>query len=89
MTSPVNHLLRLPTSSCGTDALAIATGTGSIVRSLPSQRMVNAAADEIYKRWLPHVGEVAALEEANAFARRFHILIGGQLAQLPVRHSQQ
>lgn len=46
--------------------------------------MVNAAAAEIYKRWLPHVGEAAARREAEAFASRFHFLIDGPLAPLTI-----
>jgi hypothetical protein len=46
--------------------------------------MVNAAAVEIYNRWLPHIGESAALREAEAFASRFHFLIDGPLAPLTI-----
>ena len=49
----------------------------------PSPLVVTEAAKTIYRAWLPHVGEVEAREQAQAFARRFHILIDGPLAPLP------
>jgi hypothetical protein len=45
-----------------------------------SLAMVNSVRAEIYKRWLPHVGETEAREQAQAFALRFHFLIDGPLA---------
>jgi hypothetical protein len=45
--------------------------------------MVHAAAERIYAAWLPHVGETEARVQAQAFARRFHILIDGPLCPLP------
>ena len=49
----------------------------------PSHLMVNAAAETVYRAWLPHIGETEAREQAQAFARRFHILIDGPLYPLP------
>lgn len=81
-TSPINNLLTLSASSRG-NRLAIDTITACASHAEPSLRMVNSAAAEIYKRWLPHVGETEALREAEAFASRFHFLIDGPLAPLP------
>lgn len=80
-TSSVNNSLSFSASPRG-NCLAIDTITACVSDRAPSLRMVNAAATEIYKRWLPHVGEVDALREAEAFASRFHFLIDGPLAPL-------
>lgn len=48
-----------------------------------SAQAINAAVEAVYRAWLPHVGDIEAREQAQAFARRFHILIDGPLAPLP------
>lgn len=45
-------------------------------------QMVKSAAETVYRAWLRHVGDIEAREQAQAFARRFHILIDGPLAPL-------
>ena len=37
----------------------------------PSEQLVAAAADSVYRAWLPLIGELGAREQATAFARRF------------------
>ena len=71
------------TQSAPSDRLATGTITACASHATPSLRIVNAAAAEIYKRWLPHVGEAEARAESERFARRFHILVDGPLAPLP------
>lgn len=51
--------------------------------STPDSEIVKSAAERVYRSWLPHVGDVEAREQANAFARRFHISIDGPLCPLP------
>lgn len=82
MVAPVKPLLR-PRASAHPDVLAIHTITDgcSVRQSLP--RMVNAAASEIYRAWRRYLPEPEARAEAEAFSRRFHVLIDGPLAPLP------
>lgn len=44
--------------------------------------MLNGARQRIYQAWLPHVSPAEARAEADAFARRFHVLVDGPLAPL-------
>lgn len=37
----------------------------------PSPLLVAAAAESVYRAWLPMIGEIAAREQARAFARHF------------------
>lgn len=83
MTSQIRRLARVPASP-RRECLATDTISDSAAQVAPSLRMVNAAATEIYQRWLPHVGEAAARAEADNFARRFHILIDAPPAPLTV-----
>src|SRR5438445_12246786 len=83
MPSRISSRLRQPASSRA-QCLATDTITESGVQTMPSLRMVNAAAERIYQAWLPHVGEAEALREAEAFASRFHFLIDGPLAPLTI-----
>lgn len=34
---------------------------------------LNAAVEAVYRAWLPYIGEAEAREQAEAFARRFHV----------------
>jgi hypothetical protein len=54
------------------------------IAAAPSSRMVLSAAERVYAAWLPHVGEVEAREQAQAFANRYHIVIDGPLTPLRV-----
>jgi hypothetical protein len=53
------------------------------MKAAPSPQMVQSAADRVYAAWLPHVGDAGAREQADAFARRFHILLDGPLCPRP------
>jgi hypothetical protein len=54
-----------------------------LTAAAPSPLQLLAATDAIYRAWLPHVGDIEAREQAQVFARRFHILIDGPLCPLP------
>lgn len=40
----------------------------------PSPSQLLAAADAIFRAWLPLIGEIEAREQAQAFASRFHVV---------------
>lgn len=72
------------THSSRASRLATSNNTDADAPQLePSSRMVNSAAARIYAAWLPHVGHDEALQQAQAFAGRFHVLLDGPLAPLP------